>query len=97
MLTFYCHLEQRDCLHPLVGRIFLSKIRFFVKEAQNDRNVIARSEATWRSETYTIILSNAIAYDPLREGSVFMESDSSQKRLRMTGTSSRGAKLLLSS
>ena len=47
--------------------------------------VIARSEATWRSETDTIILSNAIAYDPLREGSVFMESDSSQKRLRMTG------------
>ena len=31
-----CHPERSDCLRPLAGRICLSKIRFFAKEAQND-------------------------------------------------------------
>ncbi len=32
----HCHPEQRDCLRPLAGRIWLLKIRFFAKNAQND-------------------------------------------------------------
>ena len=34
-----CYPEQRDCLVPLAGRLYLLRIRFFAKEAQNDRNV----------------------------------------------------------
>ena len=53
-MTENCHPEQRDCLRPLVGRIYSLIIRFFAKEAQNDRRIV--------------ILRNANACVPLREG-----------------------------